>query len=161
MFYSFKPMIRNISSDGGAANAGASRQSRIAASTQRREAAARQGRNQRRIGRKRTHRSQRKNDISPYLCDLCVPLRQKFCCNCMILGYSTAKAQSISAFCFPNFCFSLCVSASLRLCVEKAGLHAAKFAQQCQPVRSSPVKPSQTQSNPVKPKPKLWLIMVN
>jgi hypothetical protein len=35
----------------------------------------------------------------------------------------------------------------LRLCVEKAGLHAAKFAHQRQPVRSCPVKPGQTRSN--------------
>ena len=84
-------------------------------STQSRQGAAQQSRNQRRIGRKRTHRSQRKKDISPCLCDLCVPLRQKFCWNCMILGYSTAKTQGGKPFLLFAFPISAFVFAPLRL----------------------------------------------
>jgi hypothetical protein len=36
-------------------------------------------RNQKRIGHKRTQRSQRKNNVSSSLWSLCVPSRQKFC----------------------------------------------------------------------------------
>ena len=68
---------------------------------------ARRSRNRRRIGRKRTQRSQRRNNISSSLCVLCVPSRLKSCWNCTILHYCNAK-QRLG---IP------CVLASWRLCV--------------------------------------------
>jgi hypothetical protein len=53
------------------------------------------------------------NNASSYLCVLCVPLRQKFCLNCMMIQYCTAKSF-----------FFLSVFAPLRLCVKNSAINS-------------------------------------